>query len=169
MVKVIRLSRYVFDKEHIQHNVTFSVSALFDNEEKMANERIRIMTTLLETLCPNTIKVVSMNKSTRPLTSAELNLKKLNFTKRASPLNEGEEITLDQLGDIMLYCYSECYELELDILDIRDRHVTVVINKDMQRYHYLYGSPETFTNEYLASIKKKLKDCTFDGSFKKTL
>ena len=169
MVKVIRLSRYVFDKEHIQHNVTFSVSTLFGNEEELTNERIRIMITLLETLCPNTIKVVSMLKSLRPPTSSELSLRKLNLAKRVGVLNEGDQITLEQLKDIMLYCYSDCYELELDILDIKDQHVTAVINKGMQRYHYIYGSPVTFTDNYLEAIKKKLKDCTFDGSFKKTL
>ena len=45
MIKVIRLSRYKFDKAHIQLNVTFSVSGLFDDEKDVIDENIRIMTT----------------------------------------------------------------------------------------------------------------------------
>ena len=169
MVKVIRLSRYVFDNGSIQHNVTFSVSTLFGNAGKMANERIRIMTTLLETLCPNTITVVSLLKSAHHPTSAELSLGNLDFTKRISSLNPGDQITLEELKDIMFYCYIKGFELELDVFDIKDQHVTAVVNRDIQGHHYIYGTPETFTNEYLEAIKKKLKDCVFDGSFKKTL
>ena len=169
MLKVIRLSRYKFDKNNIQHNVTFSVSGLFDNAVDVANERIHIMTTLLETLCPNIITITNINFSARSLTDAEIALLKLSIAKRMDSLKEGDEITLDQLKDIMLYCYSKALELELDILDIKNQHVTAVINKDLQGYHYIYGTPETFSKEYLDSIKKKLKGCTFDGSFRKTL
>ena len=169
MLKIIRLSRYKFDKNHIQHNVTFSVSGLFDNISDLANERIRIMTTLLETLCPNTIIVTSIGNSARLLTDNENSLLDLSLAKRMDALKEGDEITLNQLKDVMLYCYSKALELELDILDIKNQHVTAVVNKGLQGYHYIYGTPETFTNEYLDSIKKKLKDCSFDGSFRKTL
>ena len=168
MVKVIRLSRYKFGKDHIQHNVTFSVSSLF-RDEGSPKERIHIMNTLLETLCPNTIKIVSIKPSARPLTDDEKSLLSLSFTNRLDLLKEGDEITLDQLSDIMLHCYAKGLELELDILDIKNQHVTAVVNRDLLGYHYIYGTPETFTKEYLDSIKKKLKDCTFDGSFKKTL
>ena len=168
MVKVIRFSRYKFDKDHIQHNVTFSVSSLF-RDEGAPKERIRIMNTLLETLCPNTIKIVSIKPSARPLTDDEKSLLNLSLAKRLDSLKEGDEITLDQLSDVMLHCYAKGLELELDISDIKNQHVTAVVNRDLQGYHYIYGTPETFTKEYLDSIKKKLKDCTFDGSFKKTL
>ena len=169
MIKVIRLSRYKFDKNHIQHNVTFSVSGLFDGAIDVANERIRIMTTLLETLCPNTITIASINHNVRSLTDAEIALLNLSLAKRMDALKEGDEITLEQLKDIMLYCYSKALELELDIIDIKNQHATAVINKDLQGYHYIYGTPETFSKEYLESIKKKLNGCTFDGSFRKTL
>ena len=169
MLKVIRLSRYVFDKGIIQHNVTFSVSGLFTKEGDMVETRIHIMTTLLESLFPNTITIVSMNRSSRPLSDYEKSLKALNSFQRISGYTTGDQITLDQLKDLMLYCYSESLELELDILDIKDQHVTAVINKDLQKFHYIYGTPETFTEDYLKTIKSKLKDCTFDGSFKKTL
>ena len=168
MIKIIRLSRYKFDNDHIQHNVTFSVSSLI-HDEKEPSERVRIMTTLLETLCPNTIKVVEIKPSAHRILGSEISLLNLSFTKRLDSLSVGDEITLDQLKDVMLYCYSKALELELDILDIKNQHVTAVVNRDLEGYHYIYGSPETFTLEYLASIKKKLKDCTFDGSFKKTL
>ena len=169
MLKVIRLSRYKFDKEHIQHNVTFSVSGLFDNSVDLANERIRIMTTLLETLCPNTIRIVGINHSARPLTDKESSLLNLSLANRLDTLKEGDEIALDQLKDVMFYCYSKAYELELDILDIKNQHVTAVVNRDLEGHHYIYGTPETFSEEYLNSIKKKLKYCTIDGSFRKTL
>ena len=169
MLKVIRLSRYKFDKDHIQHNVTFSVSDFIRDEEAIIKERIHIMTTLLETLCPNTITVVSVNKSARHLTSYELALLPLNLINRLDSLSTGDEIALDQLKDVMLNCYAKGLEVEFDILDIKNQHVTAVINRDIQGYHYIYGTPETFTKEYLDSIKKKLKDCTFDGSFRKTL
>ena len=168
MLKVIRLSRYKFDKDHIQHNVTFSVSSLF-NDEGVPKERIRIMTALLETLCPNTIKVVIIKPSDRPLTDYDKSLFGFSLAKRLDLLKEGDEITLDQLSDVMFHCYAKGLELELDILDIKNQHVTAVVNRDIQGYHYIYGTPETFTKEYLDSVKKKLKDCTFDGSFKKTL
>ena len=169
MLKVIRLSRYKFDKDHIQHNVTFSVSDFIRDEEAIVKERIRIMTTLLETLCPNTIIISSIGPSARSLTDNERSLLDLSLAKRLDYLKEGDEITLDQLNDVMLHCYAKGLELELDVLDIKNQHVTAVVNKDIQGYHYIYGTPETFSKEYLDSIKKKLKDCTFDGSFKKTL
>ena len=169
MFKIIRLSRYKFDKNHIQHNVTFSVSDFIRDEEAIAKERIRIMTTLLETLCPNTIKVVSIGASARPLTDKERCLFSLSLAKRLDSLKEGDEIVSDQLDDVMLHCYANGLELELDILDIKNQHVTAVVNRDIEGHHYIYGTPETFTKEYLDSVKKKLKDCTFDGSFKKTL
>ena len=169
MLKVIRLSRYKFDKDHIQHNVTFSVSDFIRDEEAIVKERIRIMTTLLETLCPNTIIISSIDPSARSLTDNERSLLDLSLAKRLDYLKEGDEITLDQLNDVMLHCYAKGLELELDVLDIKNQHVTAVVNKDIQGYHYIYGTPETFSKEYLDSIKKKLKDCTFDGSFKKTL
>ena len=169
MVKVIRLSRYVFEGNHIQHNVTFSVSSIFDKEEDMMNARIHILFTLLESLFPNTIKIVSLIRNAHPLSEQERVIKGLNLLSRSVSYNEGDEISLNQLRDLMIYCYGEGIELELDILDIKNQHVTAVVNKDVFRYHYIYGSPETFTEEYLATIKKKLKDCAFDGSFKKTL
>ena len=169
MLKIIRLSRFKFDKDLIQHNVSLSVSGLFDDEEKMVAARIDIMTTLIESLFPATITISSLHRNAHPLTDYERSIKLLDIYKRGTLFNEGDEITLDQLKDAMLYCYSEGAELELDVLDIKNQHVGVVINKDLLKYHYLYGTPETFTLEYLATIKKKLKDCTFDGSFKKTL
>lgn len=169
MLRIIRLSRYKFDKDHIQHNVTFSVSGLFDKQEDMIKARIHIMTTLLETLCPNTMTIVSIELSERYLTDYERSLFPLCLAKRLDSLAVGDQITLDQLSDVMLYCYARGYDLELDILDIKNQHVTAVVNRNLQGFHYIYGTPETFTNEYLDAIKKKLKDCTFDGSFKKTL
>ena len=169
MNKIIRLSRYKFDKGQIQHNITISVSGLLEVEEKLANERIRIMTTLLETLFPNTITIKSLSVSARPVTEEARSLKNLEFSKREGPFGEGIQIVLGQLKDLMLYCYSNGLEAELDVLDIKNQHVTVVINKDLFGYHYLYGSPETFTKEYLDTVKKKLKDCIFSGSFTKTL
>ena len=169
MVKVIRLSRYVFEKGHIQHNVTLSVSGLFEDEAKLANERINIMHILLDSLFPNTIKIVSLSISGRPVTDEARALKELEFSKRSYAYSVGSEITLDQLKDLMLYCYSNGLELELDVLDIKNQHVTAIVNKELFGYHYIYGAPETFTEEYLKTIKKKLKDCVFEGSFKKTL
>ena len=167
MLKVIKLSRYVF-KEGIQHNVVFSISGLFDNEEDLAKERIFALTTLLESLCPNTITIASLSVSARPVSDAARSLKPLMFSSR-NDISEGKEITLEQLKDVMLYCYSNGLELELDVLDIKNQHVTVVVNKDIQGFHFIYGTPETFTKEYLDTIKKKLKGYTFDGSFRKTL
>ena len=169
MNKIIRLSRYKFDKCHIQHNVTFSVSGIFDKEEDMTEERIRIMTILLESLFPNTITIVSVAVSERPLTEYEKSLKALDLHKRKDSFSEGDEISMDDIRDIMLYCYAEGLDIELEIIDIKNQHVTMVINRGIFGYHYIYGTPETFTKEYLSTIKKKLKDCTFDGSFRKTL
>ena len=169
MVKVIRLSRNVYENGTTQHNVVFSVSGLFDDQEKLVNERIHIMTVLLESLFPNIIRVTAINISAHQASPEAKCLKPLEFSSRNSFISEGNEITLDQLKDVMLYCYSNSLELELDILDIKNQHVTAVVNKDLPGYHFIYGTPETFTPEYLATIKKKLKDCTFDGSFKKTL
>ena len=169
MFKIIRLSRFKFDKEIIQHNVTMSVSGLFDDEAKMVEARINIMTTLLESVFPVTITIASIVRNAHPLTDYEKSLTALGIYKRDAIYNEGDEITLDQLKNIMLFCYAEGAEAELNVLDIKNQHVTVVINKDVFKYHYLYGTPETFTPEYLATIKKKLKDCVFDGSFKRTL
>ena len=169
MIKVIRLSRYTFDKEHIQHNVTFSVSGLFDDEKDVIDENIRIMTTLLESLFPNTLTITSLHVSARPALESGKILNSLNALNREPKFSVGDEISFDSLKDLMLYCYIKGLELELDILDIKNQHVTAVVNKDIQGFHYIYGTPETFTKEYLDTIKKKLKDCTFDGSFRKTL
>ena len=169
MLKIIRLSRYKFDNNHIQHNVTISLSGLFDDDKDMAEARIQIMTTLLESLCPNSVTINSLHLSARPVLESEKALAALDLYKRKPIFNEGEEIAFDSLKDLMVYCYSKGLEAELDVLDIKNQHVTVVINKDIQGYHYIYGTPETFTKEYLETIKKKLKDCTFDGSFRKTL
>ena len=168
MVKIIRLSSYKFDKGHIQHNVTLSVSGLFDEEGKMMEERIRIMSVLLETVCPNTMTIVSLNRSAHQVNSPAC-LQSLSLYKRDRSYSVGEEIALDQLKDVMLYCYAERLELELDVLDIKNQHVTFVANRELLGYHYLFGSPETFTGEYLENVKKKLKDCTFSGSFRKNL
>ena len=169
MLKVIRLSRYKFDKEHIQHNVTFSVSGLFNDEKDVIDENVRIMTILLESLFPNSIKIESLKVSARPALESGKILSNLNALNREPRFSVGEEIAFDSLKDIMLYCYIKGLELELDIIDIKNQHVTAVVNKDIQSFHYIYGTPETFTKEYLGTIKKKLKDCTFDGSFRKTL
>ena len=169
MFKIIRLSRFKFDKGIIQHNVTMSVSGLFDDEAKMVEARINIMATLLESLFPATITISSILRNVHPLTEYEKSLTALGIYKRSANYNEGDEITINQLKDIMLFCYAEGAEAELSVLDIKNQHVTIVINKDVFKYHYLYGTPETFTPEYLATIKKKLKDCVFDGSFKKDL
>lgn len=169
MIKVIRLSRYTFDKEHIQHNVTFSVSGLFDDEKDVIDENIRIMTTLLEALFPNTLTITSLHVSARPALESGKILSELNLSSREHTYNVGDEISFDKLKQLMLYCYNKGLELELDILDIKNQHVTAVVNKDIQGFHYIYGTPETFTKEYIETIKKKLKDCVFDGSFRKTL
>ena len=169
MNKIIRLSRYVFDKDHIQHNITISVSSIFEIEEKLANERIHIITTLLESLFPNTMTIVSLSLSAHRVTEEARSLKNLELSNRDDLYSEGNEITLEQLRGLMIHCYSNGLEFELDVIDIKNQHITVVVNKDLLGYHYLYGTPETFTKEYLNTVKKKLKDCTFSGSFSKTL
>lgn len=169
MIKVIRLSRYKFEKDHIQHNVTFSVSGLFDDDLDVMNENIRIMSTLLESLFPNTITITSIKVSARPALNSEKDFNSLNMPKREKTYNVGDEISFDYLKDLMIYCYKKGLELELNILDIKNQHVTAVVNKGIQGFHYIYGTPETFTKEYIETIKKKLKDCVFDGSFRKTL
>ena len=169
MLKIIRLSRFKFDKNAIQHNVTFSVSGLMCGELDLAKARIEIMTTLVESLSPNKITIVSIKRSTILADYSEKILKDLSLANRFGSLSEGDEITLEMLNDVMMYCYGENMELEADILDIKDQHVTMVVNRDVQKYHYLYGTPETFTKEYIDTIKKKLPDCTIDGSFRKTL
>ena len=169
MIKVIRLSRYKFEKDHIQHNVTFSVSGLFNDDLDVMNENIRIMSILLESLFPNTITITCLKVSARPALNSEIDFKSLNMPKREQTYNVGDEIPFDSLKDLMYYCYKKGLELELDILDIKNQHITAVANKDIQGFHYVYGTPETFTKEYIETIKKKLKDCVFDGSFRKTL
>lgn len=169
MIKIIRLSRFKFDKNVIQHNVTFSVSSLMSSAFDLVKARIAIMTALVECLFPNKITIVSIKRNNIFADYHEKVLKELSLFNRFSSLSEGDEITLDMLDDVMMYCYGENLEFEADILDIKDQHVTMVINRGIQKYHYLYGTPITFTKEYIDSVKKKLPDCTFDGSFRKTL
>ena len=169
MVKLIKLSRTIYENEGIQHNVILSVRSLLDDEIKIADERIRAMTILLETLCPKTILISSIKLSPRPVSEAMKNLKQFELSQRNGFISEGNEITLEQLKDIMLYCYSNGQEITLDVLDSKNQHVTAVINNGLVEFHFLYGTPESFTMEYVKTIKKKLKDYTFDGSFKKTL
>lgn len=169
MIRIVRLSRFKFDKGVIQHNVTFSVSDLMCGALDLAKARIAMMTALVESLYPNKITVVSIKRSTVLADYPESVLKDLSLYNRLSSLSEGDEITLEMLDDVMMYCYGENMELEADIIDIKNQHVTMVINKDIQKYHYLYGTPETFTKEYIDTVKKKLPGVTFDGSFRKTL
>ena len=169
MVKLIKLSRTIYKNEGIQHNVILSVRSLLDDEEKIATERIRAMSILLETLSPKAITISSINISARPVSEAMKILKQFELSQRNSFISEGHEITLDQLKDVMLYCYSNGLEVALDVLDDKNQHVTAVINNGLVEFHYLFGTPESFTKEYVETIKKKLKDYTFDGSFRKTL
>ena len=95
MIKVIRSSRYKFDKVHIQHNVTFSVSGLFDDEKDVIDENIRIMTTLLESLFPNTLTITSLHVSARPALESGKILNSLNALNREPKFSVGDEISFD--------------------------------------------------------------------------
>ena len=169
MLKVIKLNRFVFDKGVIQHNVIVRSATLFGGRDKVIEERINCLTTLIENLAPATITIKSLELGTRLLTESEKTAKCFALANRHSSFNEGDEITLDQFKDLAVYCYIECLQLELDILDIKNQHVTACANIGNQSDHYLYGPPESINDEYIERCKKQLPGWKIAGSFKETL
>ena len=93
----------------------------------------------------------------------------VTLANRHSSFNEGDEIALDQFKDLAIYCYLECLQLELDILDIKNQHITACANIGTQSDYYLYGPPESINDEYIERCKKQLPGWKIAGSFKETL
>ena len=169
MLKVIKLNRFVFDKGVIQHNVIVRSATLFGGRNKVIEERINCLTTLIENLAPASITIKSLEQGTRLLTENEKTAKCFKLANRHSSFNEGDELALDQFKDLAIYCYLECLQLELDILDIKNQHITACANIGTQSDYYLYGPPESINDEYIERCKKQLPGWKIAGSFKETL
>lgn len=169
MLKVIKLNRFVFEKGVIQHNVIVRAASLFGGQNKVIEERIACLATLIENLAPATITIKSLELGVRLLTDNEKTAKCFSLANRNASYNEGDEITLDQFKDLAIYCYLENLQLELDVLDIKDQHITACANIGNQSDHYLYGPPESINDEYIERCKKQLPGWKIAGSFKETL
>ena len=169
MIKVIKLNRFVFEKGVIQHNVIVRTATIFGNQEEMLRARIECLEKLIENLSPAVIIIKSLEPGTRLLTKAERIAKCFSLANRNVSFYEGEEIKLEQFSVLVIFCYLECLELELDVLDIKDKHITVCANIGNHSDHYLFGPPESVNNEYIERCKKDLPGWPISGSFNKTL
>ena len=168
MTKLITLSRYKFGDGTIQHNVVMHVSALFDDSE-LIETRLKGSNALLESVYPANITIKSLEARLNPLPLEANAIRALKTLNRGTIFNEGDEISIDQLNDLLVYCYSNNFAVELDIFDIKNKHLTFVANKDTVGHHYLYGPIESINKEYIDRCKKKLPGWVFGGSFRKTL
>lgn len=169
MLNVIKLNRYVFEKGVIQHNVIVNAATLFGDENKLIEARLMCLITLVESLFPASITINVLEPGSRVLTPRERNLKCFKLASRETSFNKGDEIKLEQIKDLILHCYQESLQLELDILDIKDQHVFMCANIGNHSNHYLYGPPESLNKDYIERCKKKLPGWTIAGSFEKTL
>ena len=169
MLKVIKLNRYVFEKNVIQHNVIVHAATLFGDINKVIEERLACLAILIENLFPASITINFLEAGLRVLTPREKDLRCFKLVSRNTSFNKGDEIKLEQFNDLALHCYQESLQLELDILDIKDQHVYVCVNIGNQGDHYLYGTPESLNKDYIERCKKKLPGWRIAGSFNQTL
>ena len=169
MLNVIKLNRYVFEKGVIQHNVIVNAATLFGDENKLIEARLMCLITLVESLFPASITINVLEPGLRILTPRERNLKCFKLASRETSFNKGDEIKLEQIKDLILHCYLENLQLELDILDVDNQHTFMCANIGSRSYHYLYGTPKSLNKDYIEKCKKKLPDWTIAGSFNKTL